>query len=128
MHMEKRLKLLAVYLGISAEEEGEILELALGRADEIIKNYCRLTVIPEGLLFTSVAMAADLYRAEEPGKKEVTGAIRRIEEGEVAISFDSYKSTSEDKALSLMRNSTAQRTSVLRNYAEQLNRYRRCGF
>ena len=122
MHMEKRLKLLAVYLGISAEEEGEILELALGRADEIIKNYCRLTVIPEGLLFTSVAMAADLYRAE------VTGAIRRIEEGDVAISFDSYKSTSEDKALSLMRNSTAQRTSVLRNYAEQLNRYRRCGF
>ena len=44
------------------------LSFVISDVEEIIKNYCHIEEVPDGLLNTAYRMAIDLYRNEKPGR------------------------------------------------------------
>lgn len=103
------------YLGIQGNEKDKILQFIMLDVTEMIKNYCNISEVPEGLLNTSYRMAVDLYRNENIGNEEDARLVSSIKEGDVSVSF------SEAAA------SDFQET-VLKNYEPSLKRYRKVGF
>lgn len=57
-------------LGIEDENKNEILEFVIANVEEIIKNYCHVDEVPEGLNHTAYRMAMDLYRNKIWGMKQ----------------------------------------------------------
>ncbi len=104
------------YLGIPDNSKDIQLEFIIADVEEIIKNYCNIKEIPEGLLQTSYRMAIDLYRKENIGNEEGAAMpVASLTEGDTSVSFrqgadEGYKDT------------------ILKNYAKSLNRYRRVRF
>ena len=79
-----------------------------------IYDMCDLPELPEGLENTAYRMAIDVYRAEGIGAGEApAGNVTSIKEGDTTVAFK--QAASESFYVS----------SVLKNYAAQLNRYRR---
>ncbi|VIF92732.1 phage protein [Clostridioides difficile] len=110
MEVERLKKL----LGISREDYSKemILEFILEDVEEIVKNYCNVSVIPEGLNSTVLRMAIDMYKNENLGSEDIAlGSISSISEGDTSVSYRS--SASEFKE------------SLLKDYKSQLNRYRK---
>ncbi|WP_131037216.1 phage head-tail connector protein, partial [Clostridioides difficile] len=110
MEVERLKKL----LGISKEDYSKemILEFILEDVEEIVKNYCNVSVIPEGLNSTVLRMAIDMYKNENLGSEDIAlGSISSISEGDTSVSYRS--SASEFKE------------SLLKDYKSQLNRYRK---
>ena len=103
-------------LGMDAEDTGKdtLLQFVLDNVQEVILNYCHIDELPDGLSNTAYRMAVDLYRNEGIGSAEgKTGDVTSIKEGDTEISFGSSKY------------SAGFAESVLKNYAMQLNIYRR---
>lgn len=101
-------------LGILKEDisKDHILTFIATDVEETIKNYCNLTEIPIGLKNTAIRMAVDLYRNENLGEEDVPlGSISSITEGDTTVSYKS--SASEFK------------NTLLKDYKQQLNRYRK---
>ncbi len=115
-------------LNISDDSYDFYIEFALEKVREMVKNYCRIDTVPKGLKNTVISMAFDLLRAESYGEKELFGYVKSLSEGDLSLSFDYSAFTSEDRGLALLKSSTAQRFSFLRNYVLQLDRYRKPGF
>lgn len=110
MEVERLKKL----LGISKEDYSKemILEFILEDVEEIVKNYCNVSVIPEGLNSTVLRMTIDMYKNESLGSEDIAlGSISSISEGDTSVSYRS--SASEFKE------------SLLKDYKSQLNRYRK---
>ncbi|MCC0752910.1 phage head-tail connector protein [Clostridioides sp. ZZV13-5731] len=110
MEVERLKKL----LGFSREDDSKdtILEFILEDVEEIVKNYCNISVIPEGLNSTILRMAIDMYKNESLGSEDIAlGSISSISEGDTSVSYRS--SASEFKE------------SLLKDYKSQLNRYRK---
>ncbi|MBH7873488.1 phage head-tail connector protein [Clostridioides difficile] len=110
MEVERLKKL----LGFSREDVSKdtILEFILEDVEEIVKNYCNISVIPEGLNSTVLRMAIDMYKNESLGSEDIAlGSISSISEGDTSVSYRS--SASEFKE------------SLLKDYKSQLNRYRK---
>lgn len=110
MEVERLKKL----LGISKEDYSKemILEFILEDVEEIVKNYCNVSVIPEGLNSTVLRMAIDMYKNENLESEDIAlGSISSISEGDTSVSYRS--SASEFKE------------SLLKDYKSQLNRYRK---
>jgi hypothetical protein len=110
---------LKVMLGIAPDIKDEATDAKLGfaldNATEIIKNYCNIDEIPEGLGNTVVRMAVDLYRNERPGESDVPQGIKSVTTGDTSTSF-------------AVTETNGYAESLLRNYKAQLNRYRRVAF
>lgn len=106
---------LKALLGIMDEDKDALTEFALENAEEIIKNYCHIDTIPEGLSTTLLRMAADVYRTEQYGGGEAPAVIKSITEGDTSTSYDTAETA-------------AYAESVLKNYKAQLRRYRRVVF
>lgn len=110
--MEQDVKKLKALLGLTEEQEQEpALLFIMDNVREMILNYCSLEELPEGLNNTAYRMAVDLYRAEAIGEKEAALTVASVSEGDTGTSFGS----SSDQI----------RGTILKNYQEQLNRYRR---
>jgi hypothetical protein len=93
-----------------------ILEFIIADIEEIIKNYCHVDEVPEGLLNTSYRMAIDLYRNENIGNEDSpTGSVASINEGDTSVSFRQYVDDNFKETL-------------LKNYSKTLNRYRKLVF
>lgn len=110
MEIERLKKL----LGFSREDDSKdtILEFILEDVEEIVKNYCNISVIPKELNSTILRMAVDMYKNESLGSEEIAlGSISSISEGDTSVSYRS--SASEFKE------------SLLKDYKSQLNRYRK---
>ncbi|MCC0697669.1 phage head-tail connector protein [Clostridioides sp. ES-S-0048-02] len=110
MEVERLKKL----LGFSREDDSKdaILEFVLEDVEEMVKNYCNISVIPEGLNSTVLRMAIDMYKNESLGSEDIAlGSISSISEGDTSVSYRS--SASEFKE------------SLLKDYKAQLNRYRK---
>ena len=109
----EKLKLL---LGIEDTDKDLIVDFVISDVEEIIKNYCNVEKIPEGLTQTAYRMAMDLYRNENVGQESNSlGPVSSITEGDTTTSFrqcvdENFKDT------------------VLKNYKNTLNRYRRVVF
>jgi hypothetical protein len=110
---------LKVMLGIDTATEDKAADAKLGfvldDAREIIRNYCNIDEIPEGLGNTLVRMAADIYRNEHPGEPDVPQGVKSVTTGDTSTSFG-------------VTETNGYAESLLRNYRGQLNRYRRVAF
>lgn len=106
--MRKELKKI---LGKDAEEER--IDLAINIATELIKNYCQIKKVPDGLYYTLIRMAADIYKNEYGSSEESQTVVSSLKEGDTTISF------SENKE------SVNYQYSILKNYTKQLNAYRK---
>ena len=114
MELSRLKQLLGIDEGDTSKDVS--LSFVISDVEEIIKNYCHIEEVPDGLLNTAYRMAIDLYRNEKPGQEEAaTGAVSSISEGDTSISFkqsvdDNFKDT------------------LLKKYKFSLNRYRRVVF
>ena len=64
---------LKALLGIEGDSKDVVLEFVIADVEEIIKNYCHVEEMPDGLQNTGYRMAMDLYRNENIGSE--TGAV-----------------------------------------------------
>ena len=115
MEQAKQIELLNKLLGGKVDED--ILAFTLGKAEDMILNYCRLSAVPMGLKRVLLNMAVDIYRAEQLGQETATGAVKSISEGDVSVSYASSTSASENPGM-----------VFLKNYEGQLQRYRKVGW
>lgn len=102
-------------LGIAPDDltQDGNLEFILDDVAETICNYCNISKVPQGLQYTAYRMAMDLYRSEAVGEAEgPLGSVSSIKEGDVTTSFHQ----SVDSGF---------KNSLLKDYAAQLNRYRK---
>lgn len=100
-------------LGIEDESKDVILEFVIADVEEIIKNYCHVDEMPDGLQNTGYRMAMDLYRNENIGSElAAVGSVSSITEGDTSTSFRQYV---DDNF----------KDTVLKNYKSSLNRYRK---
>lgn len=90
------------------------VEFALANAEEVVKNYCHIDEIPQGLSNTVLRMAMDIYRNEQPGSVEVPQAVSSVKIGDTTTSFKT--------------SSTEYAESIMKNYKAVLNRYRKVEF
>lgn len=89
-----------------------ILEFALEDVENIVKDYCNITEIPEALNTTVIRMAMDLYRNENLGdESNPLGSISSISDGNTSTSFRSSASEFKD--------------SLLKDYKGRLINYRK---
>lgn len=100
-------------LGIEDDSKNAILEFVIANVEEIIKNYCHVDKVPDGLINTGYRMAMDLYRNENIGSETAAiGAVSSISEGDTSTSFRQYV---DDNF----------KNTVLKNYKSSLNSYRK---
>lgn len=109
-----RLEMLKQYLGIKGDEKDDILAFVIMDTEEIIRNYCNIDKIPEGLVNTSYRMAMDLYRNENIGNEDGSIFVSSLTEGDTSTSF---KQARDDTF----------KDSLLKNHKKILNRYRKVG-
>lgn len=76
-------------LGISGTDRDAEVNFAADTAEEYIKNYCRTDKIPDSLKNTAINMAADFFRTSVYGSDENVSAVKRIDEGDISVTFDS---------------------------------------
>ncbi len=74
----------------AADEE---VKFAAATAEEYIKNYCRVENVPEGLKYTALNMAVDFLRARKLAEND---GVKKIEEGDVAVTFEESKKGFDD--------------------------------
>lgn len=98
-------------LGIDGDEKAEVLDFVMEKTRDWICNYCGLKTVPEGLMTTFYEIAVELYRAMELGQEQPEGVVKSITEGSVSVTME-----------------RAGQNDFFKNYAEQLNRYRRVGW
>ncbi len=112
--MNEKLNKLKELLGIELIDTSKdtILEFALEDVENIVKDHCNITEIPEGLNTTVIRMAMELYRNENLGdESSPLGSVSSISEGETSTSFRSSASEFKD--------------SLLKDYKSRLNKYRK---
>ena len=74
-------------LGFETEEnEKELLEIALNRAEQTIMNTCNCEKVPYELRFVALDMAAGEYLLAAYGKGEDEG-VKSISEGDVSVTY-----------------------------------------
>lgn len=98
-------------LGIDSDEKDETLDFVLEQARDWICNYCGLKAVPEGLMTTFYEIAVELYRSMELGQEQPGGVVKSITEGSVSVTMEQ-----------------PGQNDFFKNYAEQLNRYRKVGW
>lgn len=102
-------------LGIQDNSKDTLLEFALDNAEETIKNYCNIDIIPQELHTTHIRMAMDLYRMEQPGGEDAPLVETSVKEGDTTVNYGNIQ-TSE------------YMSSILKDYKKNLNRFRKVGF
>ena len=80
----------------NAEENTDIIEYCCDSAEEIIKNYCGIKEIPDGLESVFIEIACDIYRSGEYGNEAQTGRLKSLTEGDVSMSFEENSEKSGD--------------------------------
>ncbi len=102
---------------VDSDVDDITVALAIDEAAEIIKNYCHIEEVPEGLKYTWANMAAGLARAanfDRGGMAGNPGPLSSISMGDTSYSFATD------------RKGGAELVSEIANeFKAQLNRYRR---
>nr|DAO11405.1 MAG TPA: Head Tail Connector Protein [Caudoviricetes sp.] len=108
-------------LGLNTEDAldelalDESVRFSLDDACEIVRNYCNLDGVPEGLKNTVLRMAMDLYRHENIGSEgSSSGVVSSIKEGDTTVSYTNLHGEFKD--------------TILKDYSKQLNKYRKISF
>lgn len=96
---------------LGQDVKSEYSEFALDNATEIALNYCNIDEIPQGLQNTIVRMAMDIYRNEQMGSGDTPQVVSGISIGDTSTSYTNI--------------STDYSSSLLKQYKNSLNRYRK---
>lgn len=110
------LEKLRTLLGIVENDKDDILQFTIDNVTDMVLNYCNIDELPIGLVNTVLAICVDKYRVEGYGQEIVQGPIKSISEGDVSVSFGSAYTFTESSTM-----------NFLKNYKEQLDRYRKIG-
>lgn len=115
--MQEKMNKLKLLLGLDVEDTSKdvFVQFAIETAEELVRNYCHIEEIPEGLASTLLRIAMEIYRNEQPGVSEVPQAVKSIETGDTKTSF-------------AVTETTGYSESILKDYKKQLNRYRKVEF
>ena len=115
-----------------AELDAVDIELGLEEIQQTIKNYCNIHTIPEALNFTATNMTVDLLRYEYYKKRENDPTVQTdtqhsdnissIAMGDTTITLGVETASGRKVAL---KSHQAMLDSLILNYKEQLNKYRR---
>lgn len=114
----KVLNLVKLRLGLQDEALNPLIESYIPEIEWRIKNYCHITSVPDGLVFTWASMVIDVLKSEHSSIKEIGKTIdqgKNIKIGDTSISPASSGSTKQKPAID----------AIVLNYAVDLNRYRR---
>ena len=107
-----QLEKLKQLLGITDDTKDFILEFALEKAEDTIKNYCNIKEIPVELNNIVLGMAMELYRIENFGSEEEGKDIKSIQVGDTTTTFETNKKIDISKEL-------------LKDYKAQLDPFRK---
>lgn len=107
-------ELLKSLCGITDTSKDTLIDFALADAEEIIKNYCHIDSVPDGLNNTMVRMAADIFRNDATGSQTAPQNVTSVSRGDVSTSFGAL--------------STDYTESLMKNYEKSLNAYRKLVF
>lgn len=108
------IELLKSLCGITDTSSDALLEFSLSDAEEIIKNYCHIDAIPDGLNNTLVRMAADIFRNDATGSATVPQNVTSVTRGDISTSYGDL--------------SAEYTASLLKDYRYSLNAYRKLVF
>ena len=109
-----------------------LMSLAISQVEQEIKNYCNIDKVPEELKFTWASMAVDFLRyqyaatattASDDNSTFDANEISSIKIGDTSIGIGSG-STTDAKNIAL-KSHQPHLDSLVLNYKEQLNRFRR---
>lgn len=107
-----QLEKLKQLLGITDDTKDFILEFALEKAEDTIKNYCNIKEIPVELNNIVLSMAMELYRLENFGNEEGKKEVKTIQVGDTTTTFE----TSKDMNVA---------EELLKDYKAQLDPFRK---
>lgn len=107
-----QLEKLKQLLGITDDTKDFILEFALEKAEDTIKNYCNIKELPVELNNIVLSMAMELYRIENFGNEEEGKDVKSIQVGDTTTTFE----TSKDMNIA---------EELLKDYKAQLAPYRK---
>ncbi len=85
--MDRETLLIKVKEICRAENDDFNLEYSLDSAISIIKNYCGIESIPEGLENTVIDMAVDIFKSGQYSGEYEGGRLKSITEGDISMSF-----------------------------------------
>lgn len=105
---------LKILLSLS-DDQMPYAEFALGKATDLICNYCNVSAVPDGLRRVCVSIAMDIYRMENFGSEEAGLTVKSITEGNVSTSFETKGRIT----------SGADEGAYITPYIKQLQRFRR---
>jgi len=109
--------------------DNDLLSVTVDEIKVVIQEYCNIDRIPEGLKFTWANMAEDQYRYynalsnPQPTQTLSMGDISQLKIGDTTINVDASKNNSQYKKA--LRSHTSNLDSIVKNYRQQLNKYRR---
>lgn len=100
------------------EMADEDIQLAADEAEQVILNYCNITVVPDALRFTWANMAVDILKslnADATGEA-VSGGPSSVSMGDTSLSFSSSGSNSGH---------VVDLDALINDYKSQLQKFRR---
>lgn len=132
------LEIVKTKLGVETPPE-PLLNINIDEVEQAILNYCNLDVVPKALTYTFANMVCDIHtydaqinKDNAPSDEEgldldiSASGVNSVRVGNTTVSFGSGSDTSSrNKAL---RSHQANLDSLLLNYKEQLNRFRKMGW
>lgn len=117
MEKAELVKTLKVLVGEKSTEKDAVYEFIVDKAWETVCNYCRIDTVPEELKNTLLSICADMCRMESYGEEQPEGFVKGITEGDVTVSFGASSNIADNPS-----------AAFLKDYASQLNRYRKVGW
>ena len=113
--------------------DGQI-DLAFEEIDQVVKNYCQISVVPDALKFTVCNMMIDLLNYEyevnrnpsETGVGDVDIAdVTSFKEGDTSIQMGQSGSTITSMRKKAISSHKPMLDEITMNYTKQLNQFRR---
>lgn len=109
----------------------DIYQLGVDEIEQVIKNYCDINAVPDALKFTWANMAVDLIRYEYASQNNDSDNsdginardVSSIKIGDTNIQIGSGSTTNAHNRA--IKSHTANLDTLVMNYKEQLNKFRR---
>lgn len=118
----------------SRELTNSEIDQAFEEIDQVVKNYCQISVVPDALKFTVCNMMIDLlnYEYEVNRNPEETGLgdvdiadVTSFKEGDTSIQMGQSGSTITSMRKKAISSHKPMLDEITMNYTKQLNQFRR---
>ena len=117
MEKAELIKTLKALVGEKSTDKDALYEFIVDKAWEAVCNYCRIDTVPEGLKNALLSMCVDMCRMENYVEEQAGDTTKSVTEGDVSVTFDTASNIADNPM-----------SAFLKDYAYQLNRYRKAGW